>query len=77
MILVSSSSCWTFMIASACRGSWYFCRYVLISGNEIAAGVLNDACGTFAMKSSSSFVRSENAGRTGYSWSVMMTPTIV
>jgi hypothetical protein len=34
-----------------------------------------DDCGIFAVKSSRSLVRRENAGRTGYSWSVMMTAT--
>lgn len=73
-ILVSSSSCWTFMIASACRGSWYFCMYVAISGNDIEAGFENDDWGILDVNSSSNLVRSENAPRTGYSWSVIMTP---
>lgn len=30
-------------------------------------------CGTVAVNSSSIFVSKENAGRTGYSWSVMTT----
>lgn len=37
-------------------------------------GLPNDDCGTLAEKSSRTFVRSENTGRTGYSWSVMITP---
>lgn len=61
------------MIASACRGSWYFWRYTLISGNDIDAGFVNDGAGTLAVKSSSILAKRENAGRTGYSWSVMMT----
>jgi hypothetical protein len=47
---------------------------VLISGNEIDPGFPNDDCGILAVKSSRSFVKSENAGRTGYSWSVIITP---
>ncbi len=72
-ILVSSSSCCTRMIVSACLGSWYFWMYVLMSGNEMEAGSLNDVWGTLAVKSSNSFVKSEKAGRTGYSWSVIIT----
>lgn len=73
-ILVSSNSCCTLIMVSACLGSWYFWMKVLMSGNEIAAGLSNDDWGILAVNSSSSLVNSENAGRTGYSWSVMMTP---
>jgi hypothetical protein len=45
----------------------------LISGNEIEDELEKDDCGIFAVKSSRSLVRRENAGRTGYSWSVIMT----
>lgn len=47
--------------------------YVVISGNEIVAGLPKEDWGTLAVNSSSIFVSSENAGRTGYSWSVMIT----
>ena len=72
-ILVSSSSCCTRIIASACRGSWYFCRYEVISAKLIADGFEKDVWGILAVKSSRTFVSSENAGRTGYSWSVIIT----
>lgn len=36
------------------------------------AGFLKEDCGMVVVNSSSNFVRRENAGRTGYSWSVMM-----
>ena len=45
---------------------------VFISGKEMADGLEKVDCGTFAVKSSSTLVRSEKAGRTGYSWSVTM-----
>ena len=47
---------------------------MLISGNEIADGLEKEDCGIFAVKSSSILARREKAGRTGYSWSVMITP---
>lgn len=72
-IFVSSNSCCTFIIASAWRGSWYFCTYVASSGKEMPAGFEKDDCGTLAVKSSRIFARRENAGRTGYSWSAMTT----
>ena len=74
IIFVSSSSCCTRMIVSAWRGSWYFCIYALISGNDIDPGFLNKDWGILAVKSSRSFVNNENAGLTGYSWSVIITP---
>jgi hypothetical protein len=40
---------------------------VLISGKDIDEGFPKEDCGTLAVKSSSSLVMSENAGRTGYS----------
>jgi hypothetical protein len=48
----------------------------LISGNEIVDGLENEDCGIFAVKSSRSLVRREKAGRTGYSWSVIITATV-
>lgn len=36
------------------------------------AGFLKEDCGMVVVNSSSNFVRRENAGRTGYSWSVIM-----
>ena len=41
-ILVSSNSCWTLMMVSACLGSWYFWIYVVISGKDIDDGLLKD-----------------------------------
>ena len=41
----------------------------------MALGLSNDDCGTLDVKSSSNLVNNENAGRTGYSWSVMITPS--
>lgn len=46
---------------------------MVISGNEMDAGLSNDDCGTLTVKSSRILVRSEKAGRTGYSWSAMRT----
>ena len=48
----------------------------MISGNEIEDGLEKEDCGIFAVKSSRSLVRREKAGRTGYSWSVIMTATV-
>lgn len=72
-IFVSSNSCCILIIVSACFGSWYFDTYVWISGKLIAEGWLNDDWGTLPIKSSRTLVRMENAGRTGYSWSVITT----
>lgn len=72
-IFVSSNSCCILIIVSACFGSWYFDTYVWISGKLIAEGWLNDDWGTLPIKSSRTLVRMEKAGRTGYSWSVIMT----
>ena len=72
-ILVSSNSCWTLIMVSACLGSWYFWIYVVISGKDIDDGLLKDDWGTLVMNSSRIFVSREKAGRTGYSSSVMIT----
>ena len=72
-ILVSSNSCWTLIIVSACLGSWYFWIYVFISGKDIDDGLLNDDWGTLVVNSSRIFVSREKAGRTGYSSSVIIT----
>ena len=72
-IFVSSNSCWTLMMVSACLGSWYCSTYEVISGNDMKDGFWNEDWGTLAVKSSRSLVRREKAGRRGYSWSVTMT----
>ena len=46
---------------------------MVISGKDIDDGLLKDDWGTLVMNSSRIFVRSENAGRTGYSSSVIIT----
>lgn len=43
-----------------------------MSGKEMAEGLEKEDWGTLAVNSSRIFVNRENAGRTGYSWSVMM-----
>lgn len=73
MILVSSNSCCTLMMVSAWVGSWYFDTYVWISGKLMEEGLLYDDWGILEVNSSRILVRRENAGRTGYSWSVIMT----
>ena len=66
---VSSSSCWTLMIASAFLGSWYCLRNSWIWGKLIEEGLEYELVGTFAVNVSRVLARTEKAGRTGYSWS--------
>lgn len=42
IIFVSSNSCWTFIMVSACLGSWYLSMYVVISGKDIEDGFENE-----------------------------------
>jgi hypothetical protein len=76
MIFVSSNSCCTRMMLSACRGSWYFCRYVASAGKEMDEGFEYESTGTEVENSSRTLLRSEKATRTGYSWSVIITATL-
>jgi hypothetical protein len=73
MILVSSSSCCTRIMLSACRGSWYCCRYVVRAGKEMDEGFEYESAGTEVENSSRILLRTEKATRTGYSWSVITT----
>lgn len=47
-----------------------------MSGNEIAEGLEKADWGTLAVNSSRILVKRENAGRTGYSWSVIKMAVI-
>jgi hypothetical protein len=58
-IFVSSSSCWTFMIVSACLGSWYLRT---ASASLVSPTALDHDSD---VKSSSSFWRSEKVTREG------------